>query len=92
VDQRNFPYVDGEGYPDNIDKQIWQSCKYVSNLRYGTLPGSGLGLMNIGNGGTSYLDRTQDDRLSFRINDNDQCLGDNAGAITVTVTLGSGAR
>jgi len=86
VDVNNYPFVGPNGYPPNIDKQIYQGCKYDSSLVYAMLLGQiGNGPdFVIGQGGT--FTASASGILSMRINDDDACLGDNAGSIVLTGT------
>lgn len=83
VDYRSIPYVDPDGYPPNIDKQIYQGCKYNSSLPYATLLGQiGTGpSFRVGTGGVFKASATG--IISLRINDQDACLGDNDGSIVL---------
>ncbi|HEX3958963.1 MAG TPA: protein kinase [Trebonia sp.] len=88
VDYRNFPYVGPGGYSEQEDAKIYQGCKTDTSETYGVLlgtigtaPGAAFpigqgGAFSAGNGGNLYL----------RINDNDTCLGDNRGSVTMTIT------
>ncbi|WP_212735315.1 hypothetical protein [Herbidospora galbida] len=90
VDHRNFPHVGPAGYPAHIDAQIWQGCK-LKPAAYGKLLASvdQINLTEVGAGGVFSI--KQSGRLRFRIHDGDTCLGDNAGAVKVTVAhLGHG--
>jgi hypothetical protein len=83
VDYRNFRYVGGEGYPWDEDARIWQGCHYDQGVPYGYLLarlGDGP-TIRVGAGGTFTAPNNGD--LQFRINDGDQCLGDNEGVIWV---------
>lgn len=86
VDVRNLAYVDPNGYPPNIDQQIYQGCKVNTSLVYATLLGRiGTGSnFKVGTGGT--FTASTSGVLSLRINDQNACLGDNAGAIVLKVT------
>jgi serine/threonine-protein kinase len=88
VDYRNFPYVGPGGYSEQEDAKIYQGCKIDASETYGVLlgtigaaPGTAFligqgGTFSAGNGGNLYL----------RVNDNDTCLGDNRGSVTMTIT------
>lgn len=85
VDYRSFPYVGGEGYPQDIDAGIFQGCKLDAQLPYGTL------LARVGNsssfwavGSVNTFTADHDGLLALRIHDGDGCLGDNGGSLTVT--------
>jgi hypothetical protein len=86
VDYRNFPEVGPQGYDDATDARIYQGCKVDSAYHYGVL------LARIGSGdslpiGTAMSLKAQSTGpLALRINDNDDCLGDNSGSVSVIVT------
>jgi len=86
VDSRNFPYVGLEGYTEDIDSQINQGCKYIADWPYGMLMGK-VGengeLLRLDHGSPTPL---QDGTLFLRIHDNDGCLADNDGSLTIRVT------
>lgn len=87
VDSRNFPYVAAEGYSSDTDQQIWQGCKVNSSAPYARLlgrAGSSGQIFSIGRGGTFTADASGP--LYLRINDQDRCLGDNAGSVSMTVS------
>jgi len=86
VDYRNFPRVGPQGYSDAVDKTIYQGCKYDASRNYAvllgkvgasgaTFPIGASGLFTASSGGSLYL----------RINDDDACLGDNAGSVTMYI-------
>lgn len=85
VDHRNFPRVDGAGYPPAEDAKIFQGCKLNAKWPYGLL------LARVGRGRTFQVGRGQSftapgrGLLYLRINDADQCLSDNAGSLAVRV-------
>lgn len=83
VDVNNYSSVDPDGYPPNIDQQIYQGCKYDSSLPYATLLGEiGSGPdFKIGTGGA--FKASASGTVSLRINDQDGCLADNSGSIAV---------
>lgn len=85
VDYRNFPAVGPEGYSTDADSGIYQGCKILPDVVYGTmLARTGGAPIVVGSGGTFIA---QDDgTLELRIHDQDTCLGDNQGAVVVTVT------
>ena len=87
VDYRNFPYVGPGGYSGQEDAKIYQGCKIDTTETYGVLLGSvgspPDGAFPIGQGGTFSAENNGD--LYLRINDNDACLGDNSGSVTVTI-------
>ncbi|HET7037380.1 MAG TPA: hypothetical protein VFI42_16970, partial [Thermomicrobiaceae bacterium] len=89
VDYHLFPYVGPEGYTPDIDSQIFQGCKLDPSLPYGRLLGKiGDGaFFSVGRGG-SFTASTAG-FVSFHIHDNDACLGDNSGTVTMAVALGS---
>lgn len=80
VDHSNFEYVDPEGYPPEIDEQIFQGCKIDSSLPYARLLGrvGGGETFSVGLGGTFVAGETG--ALWLRIHDDDSCLGDNDGS------------
>jgi hypothetical protein len=97
VDHRNFPYVSPAGYTNSVDAQIYQPCKYDTGRNYGVL----LGVVGskghefpIGEGGQFaavapshyYQGGGNGGYLYLRINDDDACLGDNAGSVTMQVS------
>ena len=88
VDYRNFPYVGPGGYSEQEDAKIYQGCKIDTSETYGVLLGSvgsaTNGTFPIGQGGTFAAGNNG--YLYLRINDNDACLGDNSGSVTVTIT------
>lgn len=89
VDYLNLPYVGPEGYSSSVDDQIFAGCKISTSAPYARLLGRidngptfsvGLGGRFIANtSGTLYL----------RINDQDTCLGDNNGWVSMGVRAGS---
>ncbi len=87
VDINNYPYVGPDGYPPNIDSQIYQGCKYDSSLAYATLLGQ------IGNGSDFAVSTggtftaSASGTLSLRINDQDGCLADIDGSVTMSITV-----
>jgi len=86
VDYRNFPYVDAAGYSNSVDQEIYQPCKYDPQRNYGVLlgrVGSSGAFFPIGDGGT--FTAASSGALYLRINDDDACLGDNAGSVTMYV-------
>jgi len=91
VDYRNFPYVGPGGYSAQVDGEIYQGCKVDTSETYGVLLGSvgstTDGDSPIGQGGT--FTAGNNGYLYLRINDDDACLGDNSGSVTVTVTTNS---
>jgi hypothetical protein len=87
VDYRNFPYVGPGGYSGQEDAKIYQGCKIDTSETYGVLLGSIGSTPNgdfpIGQGGTFAAGNNG--YLYLRINDDDACLGDNSGSVTVTI-------
>jgi hypothetical protein len=83
VDCRNYPYAGPEGHPPDIDAQIYQDCRLVESLPYGTLIGQvGNGsIFAVGEGDEFTADASG--ALSLRINDDDACLVDNDGELIV---------
>ncbi len=86
VDYRNLPRVGPSGYSPSVDAGIYQGCKFVSGVTYGTLLGSiaGNSAFVVGVGGTFTAGASG--LLALRINDADACLGDNAGTVRVAMT------
>ncbi|MFG2873159.1 hypothetical protein [Streptomyces sp. NPDC048338] len=89
VDVRNFPMVGPGGYGADIDRKIFQPCKFVAGQAFGELLG------RIGESGTAFsvgaggmLTAPDSGTLFLRINDADRCLGDNDGSITVALAGG----
>jgi hypothetical protein len=86
VDHRNFPSVGPGGYSDSIDRTIYQGCKYNSHRNYAVL----LGVVGqsasfpIGEGG--IFKAAASGPLYLRINDDNACLGDNAGSVKMYVS------
>jgi hypothetical protein len=87
VDYRNLPSVGPEGYDATDDADIYQPCKFATDLPYGRLLGSvgSQGVFSVGRGGTFTADASGS--LALRINDIDQCLVDNDGSVRVTVIM-----
>lgn len=85
VDYRNFPWVGPGGYSNSVDSQIYQGCKYLPSRNYAVLLGAvGNGqTFAIGTGGT--FQASTSGPLWLRINDDDACLGDNAGSVTMKI-------
>lgn len=85
VDYRNFPYVGPGGYSNKVDSKIYQGCKYLSTSNYAVLLGSvGSGpIFAIGSGGVFRASNSGP--LWLRINDDDACLGDNAGSVVMKI-------
>jgi endonuclease YncB( thermonuclease family) len=77
------------GYRKSVDKTLYQGCKIKPNRPYGRLLGRvGQGsnfsrIFSVGSGG--IWTATRNGRLYLRINDADQCLGDNAGSVRMRV-------
>jgi murein DD-endopeptidase MepM/ murein hydrolase activator NlpD len=92
VDSRTFPYVGPNGYSATIDRTIYQGCKYAPSHPYATLLGRiGNGsAFRVSSGGTFTADRRG--TLSLRINDQDRCLVDNDGSVSVTVAASAACR
>lgn len=91
VDRRLFPKAGASGYTPAVDGKIYQGCKLNDHTPYGTLyaregtadstapvPVAQGQILHAAGAGSVYL----------RINDNDHCLGDNAGSITVKLSEG----
>ncbi|MFN8487764.1 MAG: Ig-like domain-containing protein [Caldilineaceae bacterium] len=90
VDNRDtgYPSVGPEGYTPDIDSQIPVDCKFDTSSPYAKLLGQ------IGNGpvfpfhaGVTFTANASG-ALFLRINDQDGCLGDNGGALELTVRYG----
>jgi hypothetical protein len=95
VDAKSLPLVGPEGYSEQADSAIYQGCKYDASNRYGVLYGQVNGeaadnAFPIGNGGTFTASR--DGELYLRINDTDQCLGDNEGSVTVEIQASASSQ
>jgi hypothetical protein len=89
VDHRNFGYVGPEGYGADVDSRIYKPCRPYTQHPYGYLMGTISNEqrsyeLHVGQGGDwmAAIPGT----LYLRINDDDRCLGDNDGAVTVTIT------
>jgi hypothetical protein len=78
------------GYDAVYDQRIYQGCKILTDQTYGHL------LARTGSGAPFLADHDGTftapaaGRLEFRINDDDRCLGDNAGAVDLRVGTGTG--
>ncbi|MCB0204054.1 MAG: SBBP repeat-containing protein [Anaerolineae bacterium] len=85
VDWTRFSYVGPEGYPPAEDGQITQGCKYDSSVAYATLLGrAGAGAHQVlGSGGT--FTATANGSLRLQINDQERCMADNRGQVSVRV-------
>jgi hypothetical protein len=86
VDTRNFPEVGPEGYRESVDKEIYRPCKFIDNEPFGKLlgrVGEDGATFPVGEGGV--LTSPQSGTLFLRINDSDECLGDNDGSLDVAV-------
>ncbi len=85
VDRRSVPHTRAAGYGLEADRAIWVGCK-LTNARYGTLLGK-VGPHGrpfaVGNAHGVTGDGTG--VLYLRINDKDECLGDNEGSVVVTI-------
>jgi hypothetical protein len=97
VDYRNFEYVGPQGYPPSIDSQIYQGCKLNSNWPYARLlgkVGKNGSLFSVGGNSFSNLGDVRtftastNGSLYLRIHDDDGCLEDNGGSITVNLSTG----
>lgn len=88
VDYRTVPYVGPEGYGEDWDEKLGRWCAVDPTAPYGRLLGKvGDGpVFSVGRGGEFTAE--SDGTLSLRINDGDECLGDNAGRVRVTVSAG----
>lgn len=88
VDHRNFPRVGPGGYSNSVDKTIYQGCRYYAHSNYGVLLGAvgdSAADFPIGQGG--IFNAASSGPLYLRINDDDACLGDNAGSVTMYISL-----
>ncbi|WP_371502575.1 cutinase family protein [Kitasatospora sp. NBC_00374] len=97
VDRRMFDRVGIRGYPADTDHAVAPGCKIADSGAYGQLLAAvgteGSDVADVAGvefpaheaaGGTYTADA--DGTLFVRINDQDRCLGDNVGLVTVTVT------
>ncbi|MCE7988315.1 MAG: alpha/beta fold hydrolase [Caldilinea sp. CFX5] len=88
VDYRSIPYVGPAGYDQAVDSQIPPGCKFDTALPYARLLGQ------IGNGplfsvgADLTFTANASGPLFLRINDQDGCLSDNDGALTLRVQDG----
>lgn len=99
VDSRNFPCVGPQGYSSQEDAKIYQDCKFDGNNNYGVLYGDvgavANGAFAIGAGGSftatapgsHVVGAGSSGYLYLRINDSDACLGDNAGSVTMRLSV-----
>lgn len=87
VDSQRFQFVDPEGYPADIDRQIWgaSQCKILQSAPYGKLLGGvdGGTVFIVGKGGFFWAPNQGE--LLFSINDTTPCLTDNQGEVTVLI-------
>lgn len=87
VDYRNFPRVGPAGYTNQVDSTIYQGCKYYPSRNYAVLLGAVGASSNpafpISTGGTFTAGTSGP--VFLRINDDDACLGDNAGSVTMKI-------
>ena len=84
VDHKSFPYVGAGGYDWDTDSHIYQGCKIRDDSPYGRL----LSRVKSGSralGAHRSWRATTSGRLLMRINDQDRCLGDNAGALIIRI-------
>lgn len=87
VDSNIYGTVGPEGYPADVDAQIWNplECKILQSAPYGALLGK------IGNGPVFEIGRSKvfwvsdEGELYLSMNDDYQCLADNQGEISVTI-------
>jgi hypothetical protein len=87
VDRRNFPWVGPGGYSNSVDQTIYQGCKYNPGSNYAVLLGAvgdSATAFPIGQGG--IFNASSAGPLYLRINDDDACLGDNAGSVKMHVS------
>jgi hypothetical protein len=87
VDHRNFAQVGPGGYSDSVDRTIYQGCKYDPHRNYAVLLGK------VGSSGAEFpiseggmFKAQSSGPLYLRINDDDACLGDNAGSVKMYVS------
>jgi hypothetical protein len=91
VGRHSLNYVGPDGYTPDVDRNIYGPCKEWQGHPFGYLAGTIFNAarpdypLHVGQGGTWTV--PVDGSLWLRINDRDACLGDNAGAITVTVSV-----
>jgi len=85
VDTRSLPYAGPNGYSLAVDSGIHAGCKVNTDAPYAMLLGQvgGGAIFSVGLGGTFASDASG--TLALRINDRDECLGDNDGSIGVVV-------
>ncbi|MCL4857777.1 MAG: carboxypeptidase regulatory-like domain-containing protein [Caldilineaceae bacterium] len=85
IDHRLFAYVGPDGYPLDEDSTIFPGCKVLEESVYGALLGQVANgdPFSIGSGGSIVADGNGP--LALRINDQDGCLGDNDGALSLTI-------
>ncbi|MFD1542896.1 hypothetical protein [Nonomuraea guangzhouensis] len=84
VDHNSFPWVGASGYDWDTDSHIYQGCKIRDDSPYARL------LSRVKSGSRALGARrswraTTSGRLLMRINDQDRCLGDNAGALVIRI-------
>jgi hypothetical protein len=86
VDHRSFPHVGPQGYPPATDSQIYQGCKWLKNQPYARLVSSVTGNRSwLGSSGQFAAPSTGP--LYLSIHDHADCLGDNAGAVTMSFAV-----
>jgi hypothetical protein len=79
-----------DGYDAAADRAIYQGCKILTDQTYGHL------LARVGESGPFLVAHSgtftapASGQLQFRINDDDRCLGDNAGAVNLRVGTAGG--
>ncbi|MFF7646994.1 hypothetical protein [Streptomyces canus] len=95
VDSRLPDRVGPQGYSPEADAHIAPGCKFDDSEPYGALLGAvGPSAASLGtpsavtwNDGEGEFKAENAGKLFLRINDEDRCLGDNGGLITVKVTI-----
>lgn len=79
-----------DGYDAAADREIYQGCKILADQTYGHLLArvGGSAPFPVSHSGTFTAPASG--QLQFRINDDDRCLGDNAGAVNLRVAPAAG--
>ncbi|WP_406674057.1 hypothetical protein WBK31_39425 [Nonomuraea sp. N2-4H] len=86
VDHRKFPYVSANGYHRYTDRKIYQGCKILRGLPYGTLIARVNGdHYRVGTRGVFRA--RQAGFLQLRVNDADGCLKDNDGTVIAKIRV-----
>lgn len=90
VDSTQFPYVGPSGYDPTTDQQIYQGCKFDLNKPYANMlaklvaPDGQESPFTAGAG--VRLVAPISGTLFLRINDKDECLGDNDGVVRMSIS------